>query len=106
MLDDLAHVVPPAQFIGRLNDKRFENALPAEAELALVWAANRLGGFEAEPQWYSPTGRLPEGISSALIPGRETVFDVPRHAPRSGAVSGRQRRQGRKPASWAAAAVG
>jgi len=76
MLDDLAGIVPPAQFIGRLNDKRFENALPAEAELALVWAANRLGGFEAEPPWYSPTGRLPEGISSTLIPGRETVFDV------------------------------
>lgn len=76
MLEDLADVVPPAQFIGRLNDKRFENALPAEAELALVWAANRLGGFESEPRWYSPKGRLPEGISTALFPGREAVFDV------------------------------
>ena len=37
---------------------------------------------------------------------RETVFEVPRHEPRSGAVSGRQRRQGRKPASCAAAALG
>ena len=37
---------------------------------------------------------------------RETVFEVPRQAPRSGAVSGRQRRHGRNPASWAAAAVG
>ncbi len=35
---------------------------------------------------------------------RETVFDVPFHDARSGAVSGRQRRQGRKPASCAAAA--
>src|ERR1043166_6190927 len=61
MLDDLAGVVRPAQFIGRLNDKRFENALPAEAELALVWAAHRLGGFVSEPTWYSPDGRLPEG---------------------------------------------
>ena len=50
MLDDLIGVVAPAQFIGRLNDKRFENALPAEAELALVWAASRLGGFESEPK--------------------------------------------------------
>ena len=33
-----------------------------------------------------------------------TVFDVPRQAPRSGAVSGRQRRQGRNPAACAAAA--
>ena len=35
---------------------------------------------------------------------RETVFEVPRQENRSGAVSGRQRRQGRKPASCAAAA--
>lgn len=76
MLDDLIGVAAPAQFIGRLNDKRFENALPAEAELALVWAASRLGGFESEPKWYSPEGRLPEGISTALFPGHDTVFDV------------------------------
>tara|TARA_R100001198_G_scaffold83881_1_gene57469 strand:+ start:7585 stop:8967 length:1383 start_codon:yes stop_codon:yes gene_type:complete len=76
MLDDLVGIAAPSQFIGRLNDKRFENALPAEAELALVWAASRLGGFESEPKWYSPEGRLPEGISTALIPGHETVFDV------------------------------
>ena len=36
---------------------------------------------------------------------RDTVFDVPRQAASSGAVSGRHRRQGRKPASCAAAAV-
>lgn len=76
MFDDLIGVAAPAQFIGRLNDKRFENALPAEAELALVWAASRLGGFESEPKWYSPKGRLPEGISTELFPGHDTVFDV------------------------------
>lgn len=76
MLDDLIGIAAPTQFIGRLNDKRFENALPAEVELALVWAASRLGGFESEPKWYSPEGRLPEGISTALFPGHNTVFDV------------------------------
>lgn len=76
MLDDLIGVAKPSHFIGRLNDKRFENALPAEAELALVWAANRLGGFESEPTWYSPHGNLPEGISTAFFSGREAVFDV------------------------------
>ena len=35
---------------------------------------------------------------------RDTVFEVPRHEARSGAVSGRQRKHGRKPASCAAAA--
>ena len=37
---------------------------------------------------------------------RVTVLEVPRQTARSGAVSGRQRRQGRKPASCAAAADG
>jgi hypothetical protein len=37
---------------------------------------------------------------------RETVFEVPRHAAASGEVSGRQRRQGRKPAACADAALG
>lgn len=76
MLNDLAGIAAPSQFIGRLNDKRFENALPAEAELALVWAVSRLGRFESEPKWYSPDGRLPEGISAALFSGHEAVFDV------------------------------
>jgi len=37
---------------------------------------------------------------------RDTVADVPSHAGVPGAASGRQRRQGRKPAAWAAAAQG
>ena len=35
---------------------------------------------------------------------RETVFEVPRQDASSGALSGRQRRQGRKPAACAATA--
>lgn len=76
MLDELAPFVGASHFIGRLNDKRFEQALPAEAELALVWAVSRLGGFESEPEWFSDRGRRPEGISTKLVPGVETVFDV------------------------------
>jgi hypothetical protein len=34
----------------------------------------------------------------------DTLLEVPRQEARSGAVSGRQRRQGRKPAVWAAMA--
>ena len=36
---------------------------------------------------------------------RLTVEAVPRHAGEWGAISGRQRRQARKPACWAAAAL-
>jgi len=37
---------------------------------------------------------------------RETVVEVPSHAGVPGELSGRQRKQGRKPAAAAAAAVG
>jgi hypothetical protein len=76
MLDELSGIIRPSHFIGRLNDKRFENAIPAEAELGLVWAANALGGFESEPAWFSDSNKRPEGISDALVPGVATVFDV------------------------------
>lgn len=76
MLNDLSGVVKASHFIGRLNDKRFENAVPAEAELGLVWATFQLGGFESEPDWFSPKGKRPEGVSSSLMPGHQTVFDV------------------------------
>ena len=48
---------------------------------------------------------LPSSAPSSMsASARKTVFEVPRHEARWGAVSGRQRRHGRKPASWAAAA--
>ncbi len=51
----------------------------------------------------SASSSAPRSISASA---RETVFDVPRQTARSGEVSGRQRRQGRKPAPCAAAAEG
>ncbi len=50
-----------------------------------------------------PPSRAPSAIRARA---RDTVFEVPRHEATSGAVSGRQRRHGRKPACWAAAAEG
>jgi hypothetical protein len=47
------------------------------------------------------TVQCPSGDQSRA---RETVFEVPRHEANSGALSGRQRRHGRKSASCAAAA--
>src|SRR5204862_132063 len=51
----------------------------------------------------SPPSSAPSAIRASA---RETVFSVPRHAAASGESSGRHRRQGRKPASCAAAALG
>lgn len=76
MLSDLSRDLKSSHFIGRLNDKRYENAIPAEAELGLVWAVSKLGEFEPEPDWFSDRGRKPEGISDFIVPNHQTVFDV------------------------------
>ena len=57
----------------------------------------------------SASASTPASLSSSApsaisFIARDTVLDEPRQKARSGAVSGRQRRQGRKPASCAAAA--
>lgn len=49
----------------------------------------------------SSSSRAPSAISARA---RLTVLALPRQEAKSGAISGRHRRQGRKPASWAAAA--
>ncbi len=48
------------------------------------------------------SSRAPSWMSASA---RRTTADVPSHAGVPGAASGRQRRQGRKPASAAAAAL-
>ena len=50
-----------------------------------------------------PSSSAPSWIRASA---RRTTADVPSHAGVPGAASGRQRRQGRKPASAAAAALG
>ena len=58
----------------------------------------------AQEAGFRPCLRCRPETAPDLASWRETVLDEPRQNASSGAVSGRQRRQGRKPASWAAAA--
>lgn len=78
-LDELSPVLsgPKANdFVARIEDKAPEQALPAEMELAVLWAIAKLGNMEIEPKKYSPSGKTPEAISKVLIPGVETVIEV------------------------------
>jgi hypothetical protein len=72
----------------------------------LLEQAPQLALADAEASGQYATSASSSAPCSIRLKAHDTVFDVPRQAPRSGAVSGRQRRQGRKPASCAAAAVG
>ncbi|MBA3516581.1 MAG: hypothetical protein H0T75_02790 [Rhizobiales bacterium] len=78
MLDELSpHLArsKAADLLGRLEDKRADQALPAEMELALLWALSRLGEIEIEPEWFG-TGRVPDAYSEGLFPGLSAFIEI------------------------------
>ncbi|MFX8875747.1 hypothetical protein ABTM97_19470, partial [Acinetobacter baumannii] len=70
MFDELATILTVEKrrdLLQRLNDgKRVEQALPAEMELALLWALHSLGDLEIEPEWWGDSKR-PDAISGVLV---------------------------------------
>ena len=64
-----------SDLLGRLENKRVEQALPAEMELALLWALLQLGELEVEPPWFG-TGRLPDAYSERLFDGRPAAVEI------------------------------
>jgi hypothetical protein len=80
----------------------------AMGEAPRCWL-NRRRSWRPPIPSFSAKASTPASLSSSApsaisLSARDTVLDEPRQKASSGAISGRQRRQGRKPASWAAAA--
>ncbi|MFO1208773.1 MAG: hypothetical protein U1E40_06065 [Amaricoccus sp.] len=62
MLDDLRDGLGVNKYkdlVKRLNSKKVEQALPAEMELCLSWAANRVANIQVEPDWW-PSKKRPD----------------------------------------------
>jgi hypothetical protein len=77
MLSDLAAVVGTETVqntVQRLNGDSVQSALPAEVELAFIWAVSRLGPVETEPVWWGDTH--PDLLTSCLVDGRDVVLDI------------------------------
>ena len=91
MLDELAPVLGPESgrgLLGRLNDpKRVEQALPAEMELALLWAIQSLGDLEVEPEWWGDS-RRPDAITDSFVAGRTAAIEIA--ATTDNAISGEE----------------
>lgn len=91
MLDALAPVLGPEKgrdLARRLNDpKQVEQALPAEMELALLWAIQSLGDLETEPEWWGDS-RRPDAITDAFVEGRTTAIEIA--ATTDNAISGEE----------------
>lgn len=78
MLTDLSPLIDREKaqdLLRRIESKRIDQALPAEMELALVWALGNIGTAEIEPYWFGASS-LPDAFSEQLIPGHETVVEI------------------------------
>lgn len=91
MLNALAPVLGPEKgrdLVRRLNDaKHVDQALPAEMELALLWAIQSLGDLEIEPEWWGDN-RRPDAITHAFVEGRTTAIEIA--ATTDNAISGEE----------------
>lgn len=88
MLDDLAPLLDGGKgrdMVRRLRRKEVEQVLPAEMELALLWALAKTGNLQVEPEW-SPGGKRPDAYSDMLIPGKGCAIEIT--APSDNAISG------------------
>lgn len=91
MLDQLGPVLAEGKgkdILSRLNHpKNVEQALPAEMELALLWAIHSLGDLEVEPEWWGDSKR-PDAITDTLVPGRTVAIEIA--ATNDNAISGEE----------------
>jgi hypothetical protein len=88
MLDEIAPHLDEAKardIVRRLEDKRVDQVLPAEIELALLWALSRIGEIDIEPEWWGDA-RRPDAYTEALVLGEPAVVEIA--APNDNAISG------------------
>lgn len=79
MLDTLAPILSEGKgkdLLRRLNSKKdVDQALPAEMELALLWAIHSLGDLEVEPEWWGDRKR-PDAVTDQLVPGTIAAIEI------------------------------
>lgn len=88
MLDELAPLLEGGKgrdLLQRLRRKEPEQVLPAEMELALLWALRQVGPIEIEPEEANGQSR-PDAFSDRLIPGDRVAIEIT--APNDNAISG------------------
>lgn len=90
MLNDLTPLLDSqkrSDLVRRLNNKRVEQALPAEMELALTWAMKDLDCIEIEPEWWV-NGKEPDVYVEGLVTGMPAIVEIA--SPNDNSISGEQ----------------
>lgn len=78
MLDDLSAFFDAEKRLDltqRLNNKKVEQSLPAEMELAILWMLKDLECLEIEPYWWSE-GKRPDAYVDGLLPKQSCVIEI------------------------------
>jgi hypothetical protein len=79
MLDDLSPALTGGKgkdLLNRLNsEKLVDQALPAEMELALLWAIHSLGDMDVEPEWWGDSKR-PDAVTEHLMVGKIAAIEI------------------------------
>jgi hypothetical protein len=90
MLDDISDQLESDKardLLARLENKRVDQVLPAEVELALLWALSKVGDLDIEPYWWGDS-RRPDAYTEGLIPGEPAVVEIA--APSDNGISGEE----------------
>ncbi|WP_417264231.1 hypothetical protein [Celeribacter sp.] len=77
MLNDLTRVLDEqkrSDIVNRLEDKKVEQSLPAEMELALTWLMKDFESLEIEPEWWQE--KKPDIFVDDLLPGKSTAIEI------------------------------
>lgn len=88
MLDDISPRLDASKerdLVNRLEDKRIDQVLPAEIELALLWAFSRLGEIDIEPYWWGDEKR-PDLYTETFLDGEPAAIEIA--APNDNEISG------------------
>lgn len=78
MLNELMPSLEPSKardILARLEKKKVDQALPAEAELSLLWALSRLGEIDNEPYWWGDQSR-PDAYTESLLIGQAAAIEI------------------------------
>ncbi|MFN3857469.1 MAG: hypothetical protein ACK4RV_06930 [Caulobacter sp.] len=90
MLDELSPLMGPEKardLLARLENKRVDQVLPAEIELALIWSMATLGELEIEPLWWGD-GSRPDVYTEFLIVGEPVAIEIA--APNDNVINGEE----------------
>lgn len=77
--------------LARLEKNKVDQALPAEMELAIIWALSLLGDLDIEPEWWGDDKR-PDTYTEHLVEGHPAIVEIA--APSDNAISGEEAMDG------------